>query len=146
MSLCRNEIATSRKLHKVVKNGRRVVWRHEKTPNGRCFYLQYAGNIYLISVLFDQTAASRLDVTALCLHLVVLGCSSWRWYITVKIHGRNLVLYIFRAVLLHAQVCLRLTAQLPLSLLHVSAENHSHLQGATHLYTVYLLVMCTPLI
>jgi hypothetical protein len=56
-----------------------------------------------------------------------------------KIHERNLVLYIFPAVVVHAQVCLRLTAQLLLSLLHVSAENHNHLQGPIHvcIYCIY---------
>jgi hypothetical protein len=43
----------------------------------------------------------------------------------------NLMLFVFREIVLHTQVFLRLIAQLVLLLLRISAENHSHLQGAT---------------
>jgi hypothetical protein len=44
----------------------------------------------------------------------------------------NLVLYIFRATVLHIQVYSQLIAQLVLLLLHVSTAKHSHLHVGRH--------------
>jgi hypothetical protein len=94
--------------------------------------------IYPISVLFEQTAASKVDVTALCvyIHMYVAVEDLPEMIPVIKISRGNLVLYIYRAVVLRTQVSLQIIAQLVLLLLHVSAENHSHLQGATNLYSV----------
>jgi hypothetical protein len=40
----------------------------------------------------------------------------------------------------YAKVLLHLTVQLVLFLLHVSAENHSHLQGATNVEGMYSML------
>jgi hypothetical protein len=56
----------------------------------------------------------------------------------------NLILYIFRAIVLYTQVFLQLIAQVVVLLLHVSAESHNNLQGVQYgvltygLYIAYL--------